>query len=349
MMPMHANGRRRDAADRSRADRAARPAGSTKPGSASTSPRSGRTSPPRHLHRRRVAADQPHQAGHGVSCLPNHNPFHLAHRLPCWTTWRGTLSVGHRLGWLRATSKSSASTRAAAHAAKSRSRSWTRSGIVVGPGPGQYATNDGASACRFDPRIAKHVYLKPFQRRTAHRRARRDGKIGDPRAGGRARLDSDEHQLRDARVRGRWRASSTAASAAARCQPRRLAHRPRRPRCRNRAEARRRISMLGRDYGTYFLPLLVAWAAAWGGQADRGHGRIGHHPRLSVRQRLDRRQPRNGRPQGHLYASRSAVSARSSSARYDWPDPAIWDRSMTLFASAVAPRLADWAVSGGVR
>ena len=26
---------------------------------------------------------------------------------------------------------------------------------------------------------------------------------------------------------------------------------------------------------------------------------------------------------------------------HDWPDPAVWDRSMTLLANEVMPRLAD--------
>ena len=33
---------------------------------------------------------------------------------------------------------------------------------------------------------------------------------------------------------------------------------------------------------------------------------------------------------------------------HDWPDPAVWDRSMTLLANEVLPRLADLGVAAVV-
>ena len=162
-------GRRRDPRrPTSRRSNASTSSGSTRPGSASTSPPSGRTFPrPDIFIAAALQRTERIKLGTGVSCLPNHNPFHLAHRIAMLDQLaRGRFHVGRRVRRLPRR------LRGGRHRPAQRlpapdfdRRRRCRPGAVDGPAA-RAATQQ--HDWRFtvpepDSRIAKHVYVKPFQ------------------------------------------------------------------------------------------------------------------------------------------------------------------------------------------
>jgi alkanesulfonate monooxygenase SsuD/methylene tetrahydromethanopterin reductase-like flavin-dependent oxidoreductase (luciferase family) len=306
--------------------------------------------------------------GTGVSCLPNHNPFHLAHRIAMldqlaqgrflWGIGSGgypgdfeVVGVDPRTGVQRQIS---------VDIVDAVLDLWSS------PAPGTYRSDASLgnaeaapwkfSVPEYNPTIAKHVYLKPFQQphppiavAGVTEKSETLGLAGErgwipmsinfvtPRV-----LLSHWQSVVDGAVRGgrvadraEWRVARAVHVAA------------------TDAEAREQAlsGVLARDYGTYFLPLL-GLSRGLGGlklQEDMPDSAI-------TMEYLCDNVWIVGSPATVVDKIRALYEAVGGFGTLligatDWPDPRTWDTSMRLFAEEVAPALRDLSptAAGAVR
>jgi len=285
----------------------------------------------------------------GVSCLPNHNPFHLAHRIAMldqlargrffWGIGSGgfpgdfeVVGIDPKTGIQRQVSIDTVDAVLA---------------LWEDPRPGAYAQHGWAfHVPEYDPRIQKHVHLQPYQR--PHPPIAVAGVTEKSEtltlAGERGWIPMSINFVTPRVLRSHW-ASIAAGAARTGRTPDRLEWRI----CRavhvaeTDEQARREAldGVLGRDYRDYFLPLL---------SLNRGLGGL----------KLEESMPDSAITLDYLCDNVWLVGSPDTVARKirdlyaevggfgglligatDWPDASVWERSMRLFARQVVPRLAD--------
>ena len=287
--------------------------------------------------------------GTGVSCLPNHNPFHLAHRIAMldhlargrflWGIGSGgfpgdfeVVGIDPKTGLQRQVSIDTVDAVLA---------------LWEDPRPGAYAQHGWAfHVPDYDPRIQKHVHLKPYQR--PHPPIAVAGVTEKSEtltlAGERGWIPMSINFVTPRVLRSHWDSIAAGAARTGRA-PDRLEWRL----CRavhvaeTDEQARREAldGVLGRDYRDYFLPLLALTRGLGGLKLEESMpdsaitlDYLCDHVWLVGSPETVARKVRQ------LYAEVGGFGGLLIGAT-DWPDPGVWDRSMRLFAGEVAPRLAD--------
>jgi alkanesulfonate monooxygenase SsuD/methylene tetrahydromethanopterin reductase-like flavin-dependent oxidoreductase (luciferase family) len=287
--------------------------------------------------------------GTGVSCLPNHNPFHLAHRIAMLDQLaRGRFLWGIGSGGFPGDfevvgidPKSGVQRQVSVDTVDAVLALWNQ------PRPGTYAAHGWSFSVPVpDPRIRKHVYLKPFQ--TPHPPIAVAGVTEKSEtlglAGERGWIPMSINFVTPRVLRSHWD-SYTAGAARTGRTPERSQWRI----CRavhvaeTDAQAYREAmgGALARDYGDYFLPLL---------SLNRGLGGLKMTESMADSDITLEYLRDNvwivGSPETvarkicALYEEVGGFGALLIGAT-DWPDPSIWDRSMSLFAEEVMPRVAE--------
>ena len=287
--------------------------------------------------------------GTGVSCLPNHNPFHLAHRIAMLDQLaRGRFLWGIGSGGFPGDfevvdidPRSGAQRQISVDIVDAVLALWSD------PQPGPYANADWRfTVPEYDARIAKHVYMKPFQQ--PHPPIAVAGVTEKSEtlalAGERGWIPMSINFVTPRVLRSHWQSVADGAARGDRVANRddwriaRAVHV-----AETDADARREAldGVLARDYGTYFLPLL---------RLGRGLGGL----------KLTEDMAESDITLDYLCDNVWIVGSPETVARKirelheqvggfstlligatDWPDPHVWDRSMRLFAAEVAPALAD--------
>jgi len=287
--------------------------------------------------------------GTGVSCLPNHNPFHLAHRIAMldhlargrffWGIGSGgfpgdfeVVGIDPKTGIQRQVSIDTVDAVLA---------------LWEDPRPGTYANHGWTfHVPDYDRRIQKHVYLQPYQR--PHPPIAVAGVTEKSEtltlAGERGWIPMSINFVTPRVLRSHWESIAAGAARAGRT-PDRLEWRI----CRavhiaetdEQARDEAIGGVLGRDYGDYFLPLL---------SLTRGLNGL----------KMEEAMPDSAITLDYLCDNVWLVGSPETVARKiralydeiggfgglligatDWPDASIWERSMRLFATDVAPRIAD--------
>ena len=287
--------------------------------------------------------------GTGVSCLPNHNPFHLAHRIAMldhlahgrffWGIGSGGFPGDFEV--VGVDPKTGVQRQIAVDTVDAVLALWND------PQPGEYARHGWTfHVPEYDARIQKHVYLKPYQQPhppiAVAGVTERSETLG--LAGERGWIPMSINFVTPRVLRSHWESVEQGARRTGR-----VADRGQWRVCRavhvadTDAQARREAieGAVGRDYRDYFLPLLGL---------SRGLGGL----------KMDESMPDSDITLEYLcdnvwIVGSPATVARKIRALYadvggfggiligatDWPDPAVWDRSTRLFATDVAPQLAD--------
>jgi alkanesulfonate monooxygenase SsuD/methylene tetrahydromethanopterin reductase-like flavin-dependent oxidoreductase (luciferase family) len=287
--------------------------------------------------------------GTGVSCLPNHNPFHLAHRIAMldhlaqgrflWGIGSGgfpgdfeVVGIDPRTGVQRQVSVDTIDAVLA---------------IWDNPRPGAYERHGWTyQVPEYEPRIQKHVHLKPFQ--LPHPPIAVAGVTEKSEtlglAGERGWIPMSINFVTPRVLQSHW-ASVTEGAARTGRTPDRAEWRV----CRavhvaaTDEQARQEAlgGAIGRDYRDYFLPLL---------SMTRGLGGL----------KMEETMPDSAITLDYLCDQVWIVGSPTTVARKirelhaavggfgglligatDWADSAIWRTSMELFASDVVPALAD--------
>jgi alkanesulfonate monooxygenase SsuD/methylene tetrahydromethanopterin reductase-like flavin-dependent oxidoreductase (luciferase family) len=287
--------------------------------------------------------------GTGVSCLPNHNPFHLAHRIAMldhlaqgrflWGIGSGgfpgdfeVVGIDPRTGIQRQVSVDTVD---------AVLRIWED------PRPGSYAQHGWSyQVPEYDPRIQKHVYLKPLQQ--PHPPIAVAGVTEKSEtlglAGERGWIPMSINFVTPRVLQSHWASVVAGAERTGRTPDRDEWRVCRAVHVAPTDEQARREALegaLGRDYGDYFLPLLSMTRGLGGLKMEESMPDaaltleylcdqvwIVGSPATVVRKIRD------------LHSAVDGFGGLLIGAT-DWPEPATWQRSMDLFAGEVMPRLAD--------
>jgi alkanesulfonate monooxygenase SsuD/methylene tetrahydromethanopterin reductase-like flavin-dependent oxidoreductase (luciferase family) len=287
--------------------------------------------------------------GTGVSCLPNHNPFHLAHRIAMldhlaqgrffWGIGSGgfpgdfeVVGIDPKTGIQRQVSIDTVDAVLAL---------WDQ------PQPGHYEKYGWAyNVPEPNPLIEKHVWLKPHQ--LPHPPIAVAGVTEKSEtlglAGERGWIPMSINFVTPRVLRSHW--DSIAAGAA---RTGRVAERSEWRVCRaihvaeTDAQARQEAleGAIGRDYRDYFLPLLGLGRGLGGLKMTEAMA----DSEITLEYLCD---------DVWLVGSPETVARKLRTLHddvggfgtvligaSDWPDPTVWDRSMQLFATEVMPRLVD--------
>jgi alkanesulfonate monooxygenase SsuD/methylene tetrahydromethanopterin reductase-like flavin-dependent oxidoreductase (luciferase family) len=296
--------------------------------------------------------------GTGVSCLPNHNPFHLAHRVAMLDQLaRGRFMWGIGSGGypgdfevVGIDPRTGAQRQISVDIVDAVLDLWAN------PRPGEFASFDWRfHVPEYEARIAKHVWLKPYQQ--PHPPIAVAGVTEKSEtlglAGERGWIPMSINFVTPRVLRSHWQSVSEGATRSGRTASRdewriaRAVHV-----AETDAQARREAleGVLARDYGTYFLPLLGMTRGLGGLKLTEDMAEsdvtldylcdnvwIVGSPETVARKIDD------------LYDAVGGFGTLLIGAT-DWPDAAVWQRSMDLFANEVAPRVKTaGVVSGGVR
>jgi alkanesulfonate monooxygenase SsuD/methylene tetrahydromethanopterin reductase-like flavin-dependent oxidoreductase (luciferase family) len=291
--------------------------------------------------------------GTGVSCLPNHNPFHLAHRIAMldqlaqgrffWGIGSGGFPGDFEVVGIDP--KSGAQRQVSVDTVDAVLALWSD------PLPGAYAQHGWVYNVPVpDARIRKHVYLKPFQK--PHPPIAVAGVTEKSEtlglAGERGWIPMSINFVTPRVLRSHWDSITAGAARTGRTADRAEWRICRAVHVAETDEQARREALdgtLGRDYRDYFLPLL---------SLNRGLGGL----KLSESM-ADSEITLDYLCDNVWLVGSPETVARKIMALYDsvggfggiligatdWPDPAIWDRCMTLFASEVMPRMIRLAPS----
>lgn len=283
----------------------------------------------------------------GVSCMPNHNPFVLAHRIAqldlmargrfIWGVGTGSfvgdmemVGIDPRSGYQR---------QVTADAIDLVLRIW------AGPEPGLYQQHNWRFTVPTpDLEIGKHVYVRPYQK--PHPAVAVAGVTEGSEtlrlAGERGWIPVSINLVPTRVLRTHWGVVEQGARAAGRV-PNRVAWRIARNVhvAETTAQARREAleGAIGRDFRDYFL------------RSARKFGRIGMYKQdpamadddVTLENLLDNvwivgDPDECARQIRALYEAVGGFGTLLAMA-HDWPDRSVWDRSMTLLATEVAPRL----------
>ena len=285
--------------------------------------------------------------GTGVACLPNHSPFMLAHRIAQLDQMaRGRFLFGIGSGGFPGDFEV-----AGIDPKSGRHRALTQDAIDLvlklweSPEPGLYEQH----GWRFwvpepDPSIAKHVYARPYQLphppiAVAGVSERSETLI---LAGERGWIPMSINLVPSRVLKTHWEAVEEGARAGGRSPSREEWRVARNIHVAETTEAARREAIegtIGRDYRDYFMPLL---------KKIRGFGGFKQDPDMSDDQvTLDYLADNVwivgdpdecARQLRELQAEVGGFGIVLAMA-HDWPDPAVWERSMSLLATEVMPQL----------
>jgi alkanesulfonate monooxygenase SsuD/methylene tetrahydromethanopterin reductase-like flavin-dependent oxidoreductase (luciferase family) len=287
--------------------------------------------------------------GTGVSCLPNHQPFQLAHRIALldhlargrffWGIGSGGFPGDFEVAGIDP--RSGQQRQLAVDAVDAILQLWTD------PRPGTYRQHGWQyTVPEPDPRIAKHVWLQPYQQPYPPIAVAGVTERSETLAlaGERGWMPLSINFVTPRVLRGHWDSIAAGAARAGRT-PQRSTWRI----CRavhvaeTDAQARHEAltGALGRDYRDYVLPLLAS---------GRGLSGLKTTPDLPDHEiTLDYLCDHLwlvGSPETVARKIRALFTAVGGFGGLligatDWTEPALWDRSMVLFATEVVPRLAD--------
>jgi alkanesulfonate monooxygenase SsuD/methylene tetrahydromethanopterin reductase-like flavin-dependent oxidoreductase (luciferase family) len=287
--------------------------------------------------------------GTGVSCLPNHNPFHLAHRI----AMLDHLAKG-RFFWGIGSGGFPGDFEVAGIDPKTgiqRQVSIDAVDAVLGlwedPRPGSYSNHGWSYAVpEPNPRIRKHVYLKPYQQ--PHPPIAVAGVTEKSEtlglAGERGWIPMSINFVTPRVLESHWNSIAEGAARGGRIPDRNAWRIARALHVAETDEQARREAIegaIGRDYRDYFLPLLSLTRGLGGMKVDESMD----DSEITLEYLCDNvwivgSPDTVARKVRELHAAVGGFGGLLIGA-VDWPDPAIWDRSMTLFATEVMPQLAD--------
>ncbi len=287
--------------------------------------------------------------GTGVACLPNHNPFHLAHRIAQLDQMaRGRFLFGVGSGGfpgdfevVGVDPKTGIQRQITSDGIDAVLRLWKD------PEPGAYEGH----GWRFnvpepDARIAKHVFLKPYQKPHPPIGVAGVSERSDTlaMAGERGWIPMSINLASTRVLKTHWdtvvEGAQRSGVACSRAEWR-IARNVHVAQTDEQARREAIDGTIGRDFRDYFLPLM--------GQG-RMYGIMKSDPEMPDSEVTPEFLCDNiwvvGSPEtvaGKLRALYQDVGGFGYllAIAHDWPDPAVWDRSMTLLAEQVMPRLAD--------
>src|SRR5215204_1827218 len=294
--------------------------------------------------------------GTGVSCLPNHNPFHLAHRIAqldhmargrfVWGIGSGgfpgdfeVVGIDPSTGAQRQISLDTVDAVLA---------------LWADPQPGTYQKHGWAYTVPApNPLIAKHVHVRPYQ--TPHPPIAVAGVTEKSDtlvlAGERGWIPMSINFVTPRVLRTHWASIAAGAARSGRTPEREAWRIARHVHVAETDEHARREALegaIGRDYGDYFLPLLRLGRGVGGlkleaemNDADVTLEYLLDHVWVVGSPATVTRKVRE------LYEAVGGFGGLLVGA-VDWPDPTVWDRSMTLLAREVMPQLADLGAPTGV-
>jgi alkanesulfonate monooxygenase SsuD/methylene tetrahydromethanopterin reductase-like flavin-dependent oxidoreductase (luciferase family) len=294
--------------------------------------------------------------GTGVSCMPNHSPFILAHRIAqldqmargrfIWGVGAGSfigdmevVGIDPRTPYRRELEND---------AVDLVLKLWDA------PEPGLYEQHNW----RFnvpapDPEIGKHTYYRPYQLPHPPIAVAGSSEASDSltHAGERGWIPMSSSLVCRRLLQTHWRAYEQGAARAGLPAERSIWRIARTVHVAESTEQARREALdgaIGRDFREYFL------------RSARKGGRLGifkQDPSLAD----DAVTPEYllddswivGDPEECARQIRALYDAVGGfgvllAMASDWPDPAVWDRSMTLLAAEVMPRVADLGVASAV-
>lgn len=287
--------------------------------------------------------------GTGVNCLPNHNPFQLAHRIAMLDHLaRGRFLWGVGSGGFPGDFEV-----AGIDPRSGKQRQVMLDGVDLilqlwnDPRPGTYTSE----WWRFtvptpDPTIAKHVYMKPYQRPHPPIAVAGVSERSDTLtiAGERGWIPMSINSVAGRVLKTHWESVLAGAAKSGRTPSRaewRVARTIHVAETDEQARQEAIEGALGRDFRDYFIPLQ---------SLSRGLGAM----------KVDPSMPDSAITIEYLCDNVWIVGSPETVARKirqlyeevggfgyllpvaaDWPDFAVWDRSMTLLATEVLPRLAD--------
>jgi alkanesulfonate monooxygenase SsuD/methylene tetrahydromethanopterin reductase-like flavin-dependent oxidoreductase (luciferase family) len=288
--------------------------------------------------------------GTGVTCLPNHNPFQLAHRVAQldhmargrfqWGIGSGGFPGDHEVvGIDPSTGK---------HRHVTLDMIDTVLDLWNDPKPGTYAKHDWKFVVpEPDPTIAKHVFLKPYQLPHPPIAVAGVSERSDTLAlaGERGWIPMSINMVPSRVLNTHWDTVAQGAAKHGLPTPSRSIWRIARNIHIAPTDAQAREEALngamGRDFGTYFIPLLTL---------GRGLGILKKDPAMAdgdinLEYICDNiwvvGSPRTVADKiRKLYEDVGGFGSIMPVA-HDWPDPRVWDRSMTMLAEEVMPKLAD--------
>jgi alkanesulfonate monooxygenase SsuD/methylene tetrahydromethanopterin reductase-like flavin-dependent oxidoreductase (luciferase family) len=289
--------------------------------------------------------------GPGVICMPNHSPFQLAHRIAQLDHMaRGRflfgIGTGAFVGDMEAVGIDPAS---------GRQRGLMKDAIELvlklwdGAEPGHYAAHNWSfNVPTPDESIGKHIHLKPFTK--PHPPIALAGVTESSEtlrlAGERGWIPLSINLVPRRVLQGHWTAIESGAQSAGRVPDREQWRVARNIHVAPTTEQARDEALngpLGRDFDQYFLR-----TARQPGR--RGLGMYKQDPAMTddevtLEYLLEQvwivgSPDEVARQLRELHAAVGGFGQVLAMA-HDWPDPAVWDRSMTLLAEEVMPRLAD--------
>lgn len=290
--------------------------------------------------------------GTGVTCLPNHNPFHLAHRIAqldhmargrfMWGVGSGGFIGDFQV--LDIDPASGIQRKITVDAVDTVLDLWSD------PKPGTYASHSWKfTVPTYDPVVAKHVHVKPFQQPHPPIAVAGVSEKSDTLvlAGQRGWIPMSINLVPTRVLKTHWEAYAEAAQKAGRTPDRsewRIARTIHVADTNDRARREVLTGAVGRDFNDYFIPLQTAGRGLRGMKEDPEMPDAG----LTTEYMMDN---------VFVVGDPATVAARLRKLHEDvggfgtvlalaadWgADEAIWDRSMTLLATEVMPKLADLA------
>jgi alkanesulfonate monooxygenase SsuD/methylene tetrahydromethanopterin reductase-like flavin-dependent oxidoreductase (luciferase family) len=289
------------------------------------------------------------QLGTGVSCLPNHNPFQLAHRIAMldhlargrffWGIGSGGFPGDFEVAGIDPST--GVQRQVAIDTVDAVLALWDD------PEPGKYQQHGWTFIVPTpDLRIQKHVFLKPYQQ--PHPPIAVAGVTEKSEtlglAGERGWIPMSINFVTPRVLNSHWDSIAAGAARAGRAPDRGNWRVCRAVHVAETDEQARREALdgaLGRDYGKYFLPLLGQTRGLSGmkmeesmADADITLEYLCDNVWLVGSPATVAQKIRN------LHAAVGGFGGLLIGAT-DWPDASIWDRSMRLFATEVIPRVAD--------
>ena len=287
--------------------------------------------------------------GTGVICVPNHNPFHLEDRIAqldqmgrgrfLWGVGSGGFPGDFAVAGIDP--KSGLQRQVTIDAVDTVLELWDN------PQPGTYQRHSWTFTVPDEnPRIAQHVYMKPFQQ--PHPPIAVAGVTESSEtlrlAGERGWIPMSINLVAPRVLVTHWQTIEAGATAAGRAAQRadwRIARNMHVADTDAQARSEAVEGPIGRDYRDYFIPLL---------KMSRGVGGLKVDPAIRDEDLTPEYLCDNvwvvGSPETvarklrDLYVQVGGFGSILPVA-HDWPDPAVWDRSMTLLATEVMPRLQD--------
>jgi alkanesulfonate monooxygenase SsuD/methylene tetrahydromethanopterin reductase-like flavin-dependent oxidoreductase (luciferase family) len=287
--------------------------------------------------------------GTGVSCMPNHNPFHLAHRIAQLDQMaRGRFLFGVGSGGfpgdfevVGVDPKTGVQRAITTEVIDAVLQLWED------PTPGAYE----GRTWRFnvpepDARIAKHVYLRPFQKPHPPIGVAGVSERSDTlaMAGERGWIPMSINLASTRVLQTHWDTVEAGAAKTGKPCSRadwRIARNVHVAETDEQARHEAIDGAIGRDFRDYFLPLLAQ---------GRMYGIMKSDPEMPDSEVTPEFLCDTiwvvGSPETVARKLRALYDAVGGfghllAIAHDWPDPARWDRSMTLLAEEVMPRLAD--------